>query len=179
MRGLWWKIWIDSQPRSSPRSIAVASPPAVETCAPINMPSDNSRLRFAPSPTGALHIGGARTALYNWLEARHEGGELVLRIEDTDRERSTAENVEQILDALRWLELDWDEGPVSQADRADRHAEALQRLLESGAAYRDTATARDVEAWKAEHGADRGYRGEPGQEPDAAVRLRVPDDGAT
>ena len=85
----------------------------------------------------------------------------MLRIEDTDRERSTAENVEQILDAMRWLELDWDEGPVSQAGRADRHAAALERLLESGAAYRDSATAKDVEAWKAEHGAGRGYRGTP------------------
>jgi glutamyl-tRNA synthetase len=137
------------------------------------------RLRFAPSPTGALHIGGARTALYNWLAARHGGGKLVLRIEDTDRERSTAENVEQILDALRWLELDWDEGPVSQASRADSHAAALRRLLDSGAAYRDPATAKDVEAWKAEHGADRGYRGEPTEEPGAAVRLRVPDEGET
>jgi glutamyl-tRNA synthetase len=137
------------------------------------------RLRFAPSPTGALHIGGARTALYNWLAARHEGGALVLRIEDTDRERSTDENVEQILDALRWLELDWDEGPVSQASRSDRHQAALERLLESGAAYRDQATAKDVEAWKAEHGAGRGYRGEPSDAPDAAVRLRVPDDGET
>jgi glutamyl-tRNA synthetase len=143
------------------------------------MPEKTPRFRFAPSPTGALHIGGARTALYNWLAARHEGGSLVLRIEDTDRERSTEENVEQILDALRWLELDWDEGPVSQASRAERHEEALQRLLESGAAYRDTATAKDVEAWKAEHGADRGYRGEPSEEPGAAVRLRVPDEGET
>jgi glutamyl-tRNA synthetase len=126
-----------------------------------------------------LHIGGARTALYNWLAARRAGGALVLRIEDTDRERSTAENVEQILDALRWLELEWDEGPISQAARADRHAAALQRLLDSGAAYRDTATAADVEAWKAEHGAGRGYRGEPSEEPGAAVRLRVPDDGET
>jgi glutamyl-tRNA synthetase len=143
------------------------------------MVSDNPRLRFAPSPTGALHIGGARTALYNWLAARHEGGALVLRIEDTDRERSTEENVEQILDALRWLELDCDEGPVSQASRADSHEEALQRLLTSGAAYRDTATAKDVEAWKAEHGAGRGYRGEPSDDPGAAVRLRVPDQGET
>ncbi|HXR29823.1 MAG TPA: glutamate--tRNA ligase [Solirubrobacterales bacterium] len=138
-----------------------------------------SRFRFAPSPTGALHIGGARTALYNWLAARHGGGQLVLRIEDTDRERSTEENVEQILDALRWLELDWDEGPISQAARAERHAEALQQLLDSGAAYRDSATAKDVEAWKAEHGADRGYRGKPLDEPNAAVRLRVPDEGET
>jgi glutamyl-tRNA synthetase len=143
------------------------------------MTSDNPRLRFAPSPTGALHIGGARTALYNWLAARHDGGSLVLRIEDTDRERSTEENVEQILDALRWLELDWDEGPVSQASRSDRHEAALQRLLESGAAYRDSATAKDVETWKAEHGADRGYRGEPVDMPGAAVRLRVPDEGET
>src|SRR5271167_4485970 len=115
------------------------------------------RVRFAPSPTGELHIGGARTALFNWLLARHSDGEFVLRIEDTDRERSTAENVEQILDALRWLELDWDEGPISQAGRADRHVAALARLLESGAAYRDAAT----------------------EEEGAAVRLRVPDDGAT
>jgi glutamyl-tRNA synthetase len=136
-------------------------------------------VRFAPSPTGALHIGGARTALYNWLAARHEDGMLVLRIEDTDRERSTEENVEQILDALRWLELDWDEGPVSQASRAERHQAALQRLLASGAAYRDPATAKEVEVWKAEHGAGRGYRGQPSEEPGAAVRLRVPDDGET
>ena len=151
----------------------------METCAPINMKSDNPRLRFAPSPTGALHIGGARTALYNWLAARHDGGELVLRIEDTDRERSTAENVEQILDAMRWLELEWDEGPVSQAGRAERHGAALERLLESGAAYHDAATAKDVEAWKAEHGSGSGYRGTPTDEEGAAVRLRVPDEGET
>jgi len=153
----------------------------VETCAPIRLVPDDSltRLRFAPSPTGALHIGGARTALYNWLAARHEGGALVLRIEDTDRERSTEENVGQILDALRWLELDWDEGPVSQASRSERHQEALERLLGSGAAYRDQATAKDVEAWKAEHGAGRGYRGELSEAADAAVRLRVPDEGET
>jgi glutamyl-tRNA synthetase len=143
------------------------------------MTSENPRLRFAPSPTGALHIGGARTALYNWLGARHEGGALVLRIEDTDRERSTAENVEQILDALRWLELDWDEGPISQASLAAAHATALERLLESGAAYRDSATAKDVEAWKAEHGAGSGYRGTPTTEAGAAIRLRVPDMGET
>jgi glutamyl-tRNA synthetase len=146
---------------------------------PVDMADDEPRFRFAPSPTGALHIGGARTALYNWLEARRTGGELVLRIEDTDRERSTAENVEQILDALRWLELSWDEGPVSQVSRTDRHQAALQRLLETGAAYHDSATAKDVEAWKARHGAERGYRGEPVDEPDAAVRLRVPDEGET
>jgi glutamyl-tRNA synthetase len=109
------------------------------------------RVRFAPSPTGALHIGGARTALYNWLVARHAGGQFVLRIEDTDRERSTQENVEQIYDALRWLELDWDEGPYSQAERVDRHKEEIQRLLGEGHAYMD----------------------------EGAVRLRVPDEGST
>jgi glutamyl-tRNA synthetase len=141
--------------------------------------SKDLRFRFAPSPTGALHIGGARTALYNWLAARGSGGALALRIEDTDRERSTPENVEQILEALRWLELDWDEGPISQASRADRHAARLRELLDSGAAYRDAATADDVKAYKREHGADRGYRGTPGDDPGAAVRLRVPDDGDT
>jgi glutamyl-tRNA synthetase len=103
----------------------------------------------------------------------------VLRIEDTDRERSTEENVEQILDAMRWLELDWDIGPVSQAGRAEQHAEALERLLEAGHAYREAATAKDVEAWKAEHGTGRGYRGTPTDAPGAAVRLRVPDEGET
>lgn len=144
------------------------------------------RVRFAPSPTGALHIGGARTALYNWLLAHAPAGEgspggragaLVLRIEDTDRERSTPDNVEQILDALKWLNLDWDEGPVFQSERAQRHAEVLARLLESGHAYRTTATADDVRAYKERHGADRGFRGEP--EPHGAVRLRVPDEGET
>src|ERR671935_1465583 len=109
------------------------------------------RVRFAPSPTGALHIGGARTALYNWLIARHSGGTFVLRIEDTDRERSTPENVEQIYDALRWLELDWDEGPYSQAERADRHREEIARLVDEGHAYFD----------------------------EGAVRLRVPSGGQT
>src|SRR3954465_8225366 len=106
------------------------------------------RVRFAPSPTGALHIGGARTALYNWLLARHAGGTLILRIEDTDRERSTPENVEQILDALRWLEIDYDEGPISQVSRSDRHQEVLQRLLADGHAYRSNAMAQDVKAYK-------------------------------
>ncbi len=140
------------------------------------------RVRFAPSPTGALHIGGARTALFNWLLARHGAGKMVLRVEDTDRERSTPENVEQILDALRWLELDWDEGPVFQSARAERHREVLQALLQSGHAYRSGATAEDVKAYKQRHGADRGYRGEAESDSGAegvAVRLRVPDDGVT
>jgi glutamyl-tRNA synthetase len=133
------------------------------------------RVRFAPSPTGALHIGGARTALYNWLMARGQGGTLTLRIEDTDRERSTPENVEQILDALRWLELDWDEGPDFQSSHADRHAEVLHDLLERGLAYRSSATAEDVKAFKERHGSDRGFRGE--DEEHGAIRLHVPDEG--
>ncbi len=135
------------------------------------------RVRFAPSPTGALHIGGARTALYNWLLARHAGGTLHLRIEDTDRERSTPENVEQILDALRWLELDFDEGPISQVSRSERHQEVLARLLDEGHAYRSTATAEDVKDFKAQHGSECGFRGT--DEGEGAVRLRVPEDGAT
>jgi len=142
------------------------------------------RVRFAPSPTGALHIGGARTALYNWLLARGqaqtpdgEPGTLVLRIEDTDRERSTPENVEQILDAMRWLNLDWDEGPVFQSERAGRHAEVLAQLLESGHAYHSTATADDVQAFKQRHGFERGFRGVA--EGSGAVRLRAPDEGET
>ena len=136
------------------------------------------RVRFAPSPTGALHIGGARTALYNWLLAQQAPeNRLVLRIEDTDRERSTPENVEQILDAMNWLEVDWDEGPIFQSERADRHREVLTQLLESGHAYRSTATVQDVHAYKQEHGADRGFRARP--EDTGAVRLRVPDQGTT
>src|SRR2546421_885803 len=103
---------------------------------------ESPRVRFAPSPTGALHIGGARTALYNWLLARGRGGTLVLRIEDTDRERSTPENVEQILKALRWLELDWDEGPYSQAERSERHAQEIERLVSEGHAYEDEGAIR-------------------------------------
>jgi glutamyl-tRNA synthetase len=139
------------------------------------------RVRFAPSPTGALHIGGARTALFNWLLARRHNGTFLLRIEDTDRERSTPENVEQILDALRWLQLDWDEGPVFQGERADRHHEALEALLDGGHAYRSSATATDVAAYKQLHGVERGFRGEgwAGNQKEGAVRLRVPAGGAT
>jgi glutamyl-tRNA synthetase len=140
--------------------------------------NESPRVRFAPSPTGALHIGGARTALYNWLFARGTGAAMVLRIEDTDRERSTPENVEQILDALRWLELDWDEGPVSQAERSDRHRARIDELLESGRAYPDPAGADEVRAWREAHGG-AGYRGESRPGPEAAIRLRVPDEGET
>ena len=136
------------------------------------------RVRFAPSPTGALHIGGARTALYNWLLARGPAkGTYVLRIEDTDRERSTPENVEQIFEALEWLELDWDGDPVFQSQRADRHAEIVQKLLDEGHAYRSTAGPAEVQAFKERHGSNQGFRGE--DEGAGAVRLRVPDEGST
>ncbi|HWD69116.1 MAG TPA: glutamate--tRNA ligase [Solirubrobacteraceae bacterium] len=143
------------------------------------------RVRFAPSPTGALHIGGARAALYNWLLAHGPGGggesggrgTFVLRIEDTDRERSTEENVAQILDALTWLGLDWDEGPISQIGNTPRHQEVLAQLLADGHAYHSSATGEDVKVYKEKHGADRGFRGEPEQS--GAVRLHVPADGYT
>jgi glutamyl-tRNA synthetase len=134
------------------------------------------RVRFPPSPTGALHIGNARTALYNWLLARGDGGQLVLRIEDTDRERSTPENVEFIFDALRWLGIDWDEGPIYQSANAPRHAEVVAQLLADGHAYRSTAGPDEVRAYKEAHDG-HGFRGE--DEGEGAVRLRVPNDGAT
>ena len=92
--------------------------------------------RFAPSPTGFLHIGGARTALFNWLFARHHHGRMLLRIEDTDRQRSTQEAVDAILEGLKWLGLDWDGEPISQYARVARHREIVEALLASGHAYR-------------------------------------------
>src|ERR1039458_10326698 len=97
--------------------------------------NDKVRLRFAPSPSGSLHIGNARTALYNWLSARGSGGELVLRIEDTNAELSTDENVASILEALAWLGIDYDGEPILQSGRAARHQEVLAQLLSSGHAY--------------------------------------------
>ncbi|MGQ0663892.1 MAG: glutamate--tRNA ligase [Pseudomonadota bacterium] len=105
--------------------------------------------RFAPSPTGFLHIGGARTALFNWLFAKHHGGQFRLRIEDTDRARSTPEAVKAILDGLDWLELDWDGEVVYQSARAARHAEVAQALLEAGKAYRCYCTPAELEAMRA------------------------------
>jgi glutamyl-tRNA synthetase len=134
------------------------------------------RVRFPPSPTGALHIGNARTALYNWLLARGQGGQLVLRIEDTDRERSTPENVQTIFDALEWLGIDWDEGPSYQSQNQPRHTEVVEQLIEGGHAYRSTAGPDEVKAFKERHG-NRGFRGE--DEGTGAVRLRVPDEGVT
>jgi glutamyl-tRNA synthetase len=137
------------------------------------------RVRFAPSPTGYLHVGGARTALYNWLLARQSGGAFVLRIEDTDRERSTDEAIEQLIEGLRWLELEWDEGPFRQTERYGRYEERLNELLQTGAAYWDVATADDVK--RAKEASAGGYRGRPVEEgtAGAAVRLRVPDEGET
>src|SRR3954447_2171179 len=100
--------------------------------------------RFAPSPTGFLHIGGARTALFNWLYAKRHGGRMLLRIEDTDRERSTEAAIQAILDGLRWLELDWDGDVVYQFSRAARHREAAESLLAAGRAYRCYATLQEL-----------------------------------
>ncbi|HME84221.1 MAG TPA: glutamate--tRNA ligase family protein, partial [Roseiarcus sp.] len=101
--------------------------------------------RFAPSPTGFLHIGGARTALFNWLYARRFGGTFLLRIEDTDRERSTESAVEAILDGLKWLGLDWDGEAISQFARAERHREVAYQLLAAGGAYRCYASPEELE----------------------------------
>src|SRR5579863_5133046 len=111
------------------------------------------RLRFAPSPTGYLHIGGARTALFNWLYARHFGGKMVLRMEDTDRERSTPESVKAILDGLRWLGLDWDEGPevggphgpYFQSERIPLYRETAEKLIREGKAYRCYCTKEELD----------------------------------
>ena len=104
------------------------------------------RTRFAPSPSGYLHIGGARTALFNYLFARHHGGRFVLRIEDTDAERSTPESIQAILDALTWLHLDWDEGPIHQSARLDLYRARAEALLASGRAYRCWCTAEELDA---------------------------------
>ena len=104
--------------------------------------------RFAPSPTGFLHIGGARTALFNWLYARKHGGKMLLRIEDTDRERSTDAAIAAILDGLKWLELDWDDEVIYQFSRAARHREAAEALLAAGKAYRCYATPEQLAAMR-------------------------------
>jgi glutamyl-tRNA synthetase len=145
--------------------------------------------RFAPSPTGFLHIGGARTALFNWLYARHVGGEFLLRIEDTDRNRSTQPAIDAILDGMRWLGLDWDGDAVFQFARAARHAEVAHQMLASGHAYRCFATAEELEAMRAEQRAAKAplrYDGrwrvrDPAEGGDApyVIRLRAEQEGAT
>ncbi len=146
--------------------------------------------RFAPSPTGFLHIGGARTALFNWLYARHHGGAFKLRIEDTDRARSTDEAIHAILDGMRWLGLDWDGEEVYQFSCADRHVEVAQKLLETGHAYKCFATQDELAEMREEQRRNKQpirYDGrwrdrDPAEAPDGApfvVRLRTPVDGET
>ena len=146
--------------------------------------------RFAPSPTGFLHIGGARTALFNWLFARHHGGKFLLRIEDTDRARSTAPAIAAILDGLTWLGLDWDGPEIYQFARASRHAEVAFQMLEQGRAYKCFATAEELEAMRAEQRANKlplRYDGrwrnrDPKDAPEGApfvVRLKADQEGAT
>jgi len=146
--------------------------------------------RFAPSPTGFLHIGGARTALFNWLYARHHGGKFLLRIEDTDRARSTKEAIDAILDGMHWLGLDWDEATHFQSEFADRHAEVARQLLESGHAYRCYLSNEELQAMRAEAEAKRQpfrvrsrWRDcSPDEAPPGApfvIRLRAPQDGET
>jgi glutamyl-tRNA synthetase len=145
--------------------------------------------RFAPSPTGALHIGGARTALFNWLFARGHGGTFLLRIEDTDKARSTEENRQAILDGLTWLGLDWDGEPISQAAGAARHAEVAHDLLASGKAYKCFSTPEEIEAFREAaraEGRSTLFRSpwrdaEPISHPDApyAIRIKAPQTGTT
>lgn len=145
--------------------------------------------RFAPSPTGALHIGGARTALFNWLFARGRGGKFLLRIEDTDRVRSTDANRQAILDGLSWLGLDWDGEPISQFERAPRHAEVARSMLASGTAYKCFATQEEIETFRESARAagtstlfHSPWRDVPdSQHPDApyVIRIRAPQVGAT
>ncbi len=150
------------------------------------------RLRFAPSPTGYLHVGGARTALFNWLYARHHGGTLVLRIEDTDLERSTPEMVEGILVGLRWLGIDWDDGPYHQTERMDLYRAAAGRLLDSGHAYYCFCAKEQLEQQRAQGVAEgrvprdvcRGLSAEEARQrfdsgEAAAIRFAVPQSGST
>jgi glutamyl-tRNA synthetase len=142
------------------------------------------RVRFAPAPTGYLHLGGARTALFNWLFARQHGGELVLRIEDTDVERSRADLIEVIYDTLGWLGIDWDGEPVLQSERGHLYQAAAEKLLASGHAYHCDCTPDAVRARAEERGGKPGYDGhcrtrELGPGPDRVVRFRVPDEGTT
>ena len=146
------------------------------------------RTRFAPSPTGFLHIGGARTALYCWLEARHRGGEFILRVEDTDQERSTQEAVQAILDGMNWLGLEHDEGPYYQTLRMDRYRQVVEDLISAGKAYYAYESKEDIEAMRADAMARglkpryNGYyrdRNEPRREdPNRVVRFRNPASGS-
>jgi glutamyl-tRNA synthetase len=148
------------------------------------MPAHGPRCRFAPSPTGFLHVGSAQSALFNWLFARRTGGAFLLRIEDTDAERNRPELTDNILDMLRWLGLDWDDGEVHQSDRAADHVAAALRLADTGHAYWCDCTAEDVAARNKAAGGKPGYdgfcrdRGLSAGE-GRALRFRAPDDGVT
>jgi glutamyl-tRNA synthetase len=142
------------------------------------------RARFAPSPTGYLHLGSARTALFNWLLARHTGGAMLLRIEDTDAERSKPELVDLIFRTLDWLGIDWDEDVEYQSRRADEHVAAVNRLLDAGLAYRCSCTRGEVETRAKARGGKPGYDGycrdrDVASGPGVVVRFRTPDEGAT
>ncbi|WP_434051732.1 MAG: glutamate--tRNA ligase [Roseibium sp.] len=146
--------------------------------------------RFAPSPTGFLHIGGARTALFNWLFAKHNNGKMLLRIEDTDRARSTEEAVDALIDGLTWLGLDWEGDPISQFSRVERHKEAVAQMLRSGNAYKCYSTPEEIEAMREKaraEGRPPRYDGtwrdrDPSEAPagiDPVVRLKAPSEGET
>jgi len=145
--------------------------------------------RFAPSPTGYLHIGGARTALFNWLYARHRGGRFLLRIEDTDRARSTDDATRAIFEGLRWLGLDWDGDAISQAERVERHAAVAHEMLERGSAYRCYSTKDEIDAFRETARAEgrpplflspwRDADPETAPDEDYVVRLKAPRDGET
>ncbi len=156
--------------------------------------SDKVRVRFAPSPTGHLHLGGARTALFNWLYARHCKGTFILRIEDTDRTRSTEEFIEAIIEGMKWLGLDWDEGPYRQVDRFDIYRSYAHKLLQEGKAYYCYCSSEELEKRrqdalaqgkspkydgrcrniKREGGEDSGVQGK-----NAAIRFMMPQEGET
>jgi glutamyl-tRNA synthetase len=150
------------------------------------------RTRFAPSPTGYLHIGGARTALFSWAYARHHGGQFILRVEDTDLERSTEASVNAIIDGLRWLGIDWDEGPFFQMQRLARYREVADQLIAAGYAYNDYMSREELEAlrheqlarnekpkydgrWRPERAKAQGLKPPPGVKP--VVRFRTPEEG--
>jgi len=147
----------------------------------------NIKTRFAPSPTGYLHIGGARTALFSWLYARHHGGKFVLRIEDTDRERSTQESVDAILRGMEWLGMDYDEGPYYQTQRFDRYQEVIAQLLDEDKAYRCYCTKDELDALRAEQqknkqkprydGRYRDYSGPIPSGIEPVIRFKNPLDG--
>lgn len=146
--------------------------------------------RFAPSPTGFLHIGGARTALFNWLYAKHSGGKMLLRIEDTDRERSTDAATAAILDGLTWLGLDWDGDAISQFERAPRHREVAEELVAKGKAYYCYATPAELEDMREKaraEGRPPRYDGrwrdrDPSEAPEGVkpvIRIKAPQEGET